>query len=148
MDKIKNLIEHFEGFAVQAYRCPAGVWTIGYGRTEVVKEGDTTDRDKEEGWLISRICLLQSEIVKYCRPVELNDNQLLALISFVYNVGLGAFQKSTLLKRIKAGDPQASDEFRKWVKGGGKVLPGLVKRREEERVIFDSKISEHNTEAS
>lgn len=136
-----KLIAHYEGCSLTAYLCPAGVWTIGYGRTKGVKKGMTqtqaeADADLEEGY-----DEFEREVLKLLkRPV--NENELGALTCFAYNVGIGNLKSSTLLKKVNANDPSAVNEFLKWDKArvGGKltVLPGLVKRRRSEAELFAS----------
>lgn len=131
-----DLIKQFEGCKLKAYKCPAGVWTIGYGRTTDVKEGDTCTQEQADNWLteeVDEFAHLVMDMVK----VPLTQHELDALTSFAYNVGLGALRKSTLLKRINESDfDAAAEEFTKWNKAGGNVLPGLVKRRKAERDLF------------
>jgi lysozyme len=120
----------------QAYLCPAGVWTIYAGITEGVHEGMVcTD---EEGMAMFRKEIAKCEgAVEGLVKVELNQNQFDALVSFAFNVGSGALTKSTLLKKLNKGDfGGAAAEFGKWTKGGGKVLPGLVRRRAAEAELF------------
>ena len=140
----KNLIElikKFEGCRLKAYKCPAGVWTIGYGHTDGVKEGDVITLVEAENMLIEDLKIYRWQVVKatekYC---HLNDFQIDALTSFNYNVGYGNLLKSTLLKKVRKDPNDASirDEFKKWVYAGGKVLQGLVRRREAEANLYFS----------
>lgn len=132
-----ELIKRHEGFRAEAYRCPAGVWTIGYGHTgPEVKAGMRVTGQQAEA-------LLRQDVRKAGRMVEaeglrLRQHQFDALVSFVYNVGGAAFRLSTLLKRIRV-DPDAPEiraEFARWNKAGGKVLPGLVARRKDEADLY------------
>lgn len=138
-----DIIKKYEGFSTSPYLCPAGIPTIGYGSTHY--EGGrkvllSDDRITEQ----RAVELLAYEVEQECLPVierlvnvVLNQNQIDALVSFVYNVGSGNFEKSTLLKKINAKDfDGAKQEFLKWIRGGGKVLPGLEKRRKEESDLF------------
>lgn len=126
-----------EGCKLKAYLCPANVLTIGYGHTgSDVKDGMVITQAEAER-------LLLKDLDKFCAAVhrlvtaKLSDNQFAALVSLCFNIGEGAFGKSTLLKKLNAGDIiGATQEFPKWNKGGGKVLPGLVKRREDEQRLF------------
>lgn len=135
-----ELIKRHEGFRANAYRCPAGVWTIGYGHTSGVKSGDVITA--MEGERLLRHDLAYAEYVVNGQSVALTQNQFDALVSFVFNVGSGNFAKSTLLRKLKvdANDPTIASEFRKWDKarqdGILRVLPGLVKRRAEEANLF------------
>lgn len=139
-EKAIELIKEFEGFKETAYKCPAGVWTIGYGWTHGVKEGDTITEEKASE-------LVQQEVAKIAGQLEatldtdvfasLTDNQVCVLIDFVYNLGLGNFKDSTLCKMIKSGQiMEAGNQFERWVKSGNKVLPGLVNRREAEKKLW------------
>ena len=118
--RTKNKIKKFEGLRLKAYVCAAGVCTIGYGHTAGVKPGDVITEAQADAFFESDI-----------RAVE---NQVNAVVSFCFNVGIGKFKKSTLYKKIRA-DAYGSSipaEFKKWIYGGGKILPGLVTRREWE----------------
>ena len=139
-EKAVELIKKFEGFKETAYKCPAGVWTIGYGWTHGVKEGDTITKEKASE-------LVQQEVAKIAKQIKatlgtevfasLTDNQICALIDFVYNLGLGNFKNSTLCKMIKSGQiMEAGNQFERWVKSGNKVLPGLVNRRKAEKNLW------------
>ena len=138
-----DFIKSFEGYltplpdgSCRAYRCPANVLTIGWGCTEGVTEGLIWTRAQaEEG--IRREMLKHEATVKRLVTVELNQNQFDALTSFTYNCGGEALASSTLLKKLNAGDQDgAAKAFHLWNKGGGKVLPGLVRRRQRESVLF------------
>lgn len=135
-DTAIELIKRFEGLRLTAYKCPAGVWTIGYGHTSGVREGDRCTGEQAEAWLAADV--LESErAVDYLVKVPLTDNQRGALVSLVFNVGGGNFTASTLLKKLNAGDyAGAAAEFRRWNKAGGKVLPGLTTRRQAEAALF------------
>lgn len=131
-----DLVCEFEGFSPKPYRCPANVLTIGFGRTEGVKEGDTTTKEAERSYVLSHLSDLDRRFEKII-TTSLTDNERSALLSFVYNIGLGAFMKSTLLRKLNRGDKAgAADQLLVWTRGGGKVLPGLVRRREAERALF------------
>ena len=138
------IIKKHEGLRLTAYLCPAGVPTIGYGNTRhpdgrKVILGEKLSSEKEATQLL--LASLQSFEAAVNRHLpNLNQCQFDALVSFTYNVGTGAFIKSTLLKKAKVNpaDPSIVDEFQKWVRGGGKVLPGLVTRRREEAKLYFS----------
>ena len=127
-----DLIKHFEGCELEAYKCPAGVWTIGYGHIKGVKEGMTiTEHQAEE--------MLKSELNEYegyinnLVTAELNQNQFDAMVSWVYNLGGGNLKASTLLKVLNAGDyAGVPAQMMRWNKAGGKVLEGLTRRRQAE----------------
>jgi GH24 family phage-related lysozyme (muramidase) len=132
----KNLIKRYEGCRLQAYKCPAGVWTIGYGHTGNVKQGQTITQAQADA-LFDKDVQGFVDGVKRCIKVSVNQNQFDALVSFAYNCGVGALQNSDLLKYINKGDfAKAAKEFDRWNKGGGKVLAGLVRRRVAEKELF------------
>lgn len=135
--KNKQLIKDSEGLELKAYLCPAGVWTIGYGDTGPdVKEGLVITKEEAERRLEARLRGFEKG-VNALVAVPLSQHQYDALISLVYNIGLGNFKTSTLLRKLNAGDYEgAADEFPRWNKSKGKVLTGLVKRREAERKLF------------
>ena len=136
MSKEAELIKSFEGLELEAYLCPADVWTIGYGHTGDVKEGDTITKAEADELLDKDLEKFRSGVNR-CVKVPLNENQFGALVSFAYNVGIGSLQSSTLLKLLNAGDyDAAADQFPRWNKSGGKVLTGLTRRREAERAVF------------
>ena len=138
------IIKKHEGLRLSSYLCPAGVPTIGYGNTRYpdgrkVILGEKLSSEKEATQLL--LASLQSFEAAVNRHLpNLNQCQFDALVSFTYNVGTGAFIKSTLLKKAKVNpaDPSILDEFQKWVRGGGRVLPGLVTRRREEANLYFS----------
>ena len=131
-----ELIKAHEGLRLAAYICPSGVPTIGYGHTYNVKMGDRITEEQAEKFLIDDLAVAEREVNRY--GLNLTQNQFDALVSFVFNVGVGNFRSSTLLKRLKANpnDPDIANQFKKWVYGGGKVLPGLVRRRNEEAKLY------------
>ena len=130
------LIQHFEGCKLEAYLCPAGVWTIGYGHTFGVKEGDVIDQEAAEALLIEDLEEFEGYVAALCER-SLEQCQFDALVSWVFNLGPGNLKSSTLLRRLNAGDLGAvPDEIRRWNKAGGRVLSGLVKRREAEALMF------------
>lgn len=137
-DETIELIKKFEGFRSKPYKCPGGVWTIGYGRTRGVTNS-TKPVTKEEAEV-----MLWDDLEEFEKGVDelvtypyLNENQFGALVSFAYNVGLGNLRKSTLLRLLNEGKVvAASEEFKRWNKSAGKTLAGLTKRREAERKLF------------
>ena len=136
MNPAVPIIKEFEGCKLKAYKCPADVWTIGYGHTDGVKEGDVITQEKADALLASDLDLFSSG-VKRLVSANLDYNQLGALVAFAFNVGLGNFRHSSLLRLVNQGDfLDAANEFLKWNKANGKVLPGLTRRREAERALF------------
>lgn len=135
-DEAKRLIKNFEGCRLKAYKCPAGIWTIGYGRTTNVREGDTCTQEQADKWFDEEYSRYEKQ-VKNLVKVPVNENQLGALTSFSYNCGVGALKTSTLLKKLNNKDYKgASEEFLKWTRAGNKVLAGLTKRRNAEKALF------------
>lgn len=138
-----ELIKEFEGFRERAYLCPAGTLTIGYGTTvyedgSKVRSGDRVTKGRAEE-LLRKDCQRFEADVKRLVNVPLTDNQFSALVSFTYNVGSNALAKSTLLKVLNQGNyNQASNELLRWNKANGIVLKGLVRRRENEKKLFDT----------
>lgn len=132
----RKLIQQFEGCREKAYQDCVGVWTIGYGHTGNVKAGQVISKEEADRLLSQDLVKFESGVEKNVK-VALTQNQFDALVSFCYNLGVGSLQKSTLLKKLNAGDYKgAAEEFLKWNKAGGKVLTGLVRRRELERQLF------------
>lgn len=131
------MLKKFEGCRLEAYRCPAGVWTIGYGHTQGVKGGMKISQAEAERMLEKDLEYYEG-MVGMMVAVELTPQQVDALVSFSYNCGVGALRKSTLLKLVNANpnDPKIRDAFMMWNKSGGKVLPGLVRRREAEAKLY------------
>lgn len=132
-----DIIRESESLRLKAYYCPAGVLTIGYGHTgSDVHEGQEITEEQAEK-LLSEDVEWAEEAVETLAPASLNSNQFSALVSFVFNIGAGKFQTSTLLRKLNAGDVQgAADEFPRWNKSRGRVLLGLTIRREAERTLF------------
>lgn len=142
MDKAKELIKRFEGLRLKAYICPAGKLTIGYGH--VIKEHESKEITLEDAERLLDIdCAVAMVRIRDLVKIKLSDNRMQALISFVFNVGVGNFASSTLLKKINTADWNgAAKEFLRWdkarVNGKMKALPGLTKRRKAEMELFTS----------
>lgn len=134
-----DLIKKFEGCRLKAYK-PVPTekyWTIGFGRySPSIKEGQKITQAEAEQYLKEDL-KKYSDAVNACVTVAITQHQHDALTSFAYNCGIGALQKSTLLKKVNAKDfTGAADEFGEWTRGGGNVLQGLVKRRSAEKALF------------
>lgn len=130
------LIKKWESCKLKAYQDTGGVWTIGYGHTKDVKEGDTCTQQQAEEWLVQEANDFIFNILSYV-TVPLNENQLAALTCFVYNIGSNAFYKSTMLKFLNQGlYGKAADEFPRWCKDNGKTVQGLLNRRLDEQKLF------------
>ena len=139
----KDLIKQFEGCKLKAYKCPAGLDTIGYGNTwypdgTKVKPGDVITQERAD----ELFDYIIEDFINQIKPLIkslLSDNNFSAIVSFAYNVGVNNLRKSTLLKKVNANpkDPSISAEFKKWVRANDKVLNGLVKRREAEAKLYE-----------
>ena len=131
-----DLIKQFEGLRLEAYQCSAGVWTIGWGHTSGVKQGDKITTEQALDFLRSDLEKFENAINNLV-TVKLNQNQYDALVSFVFNIGINAFKQSTMLKFLNNNSfPLAAGQFDRWIKSHGKVLEGLVKRRKAEKELF------------
>jgi len=149
----KDMIKHHEGVRYKPYRCPAKLWTIGVGHVLYPAQGAlpldqrdafqlkpehnrTFSKDEVDGILSADLQRFEVGITKLF-PMVLTQGQNDALVSFAFNLGLGGVQRSTLRQKVLRGEiEEASNEFLKFTRGGGKVLPGLVKRRQDERSLF------------
>ena len=131
-----TLVAKYEGFSAKAYKCPAGIWTIGYGHTGDVKPGDTVTEEEA-------LTLLSCDLLTAAKEVDalgvlLRQCQYDALVSLIYNIGRGNFRDSTIRKKIIANpnDLSIAPEFLRWVKAGGRQLIGLLRRRTEEMTLY------------
>ena len=132
----KSLIKKYEGLRLTAYKCPAGVWTIGYGHTAGVFEGQKISEKQADEFFDKDIKQFEDAVNSLVK-VPLKQGQFDALVSFVYNVGKTAFANSTLLKLLNQKKyALAGNELSRWVYVRDKKLVGLVKRREEEKELF------------
>lgn len=137
-DKGLEIIKHFEGFRSEAYLCPAGVWTIGYGTTSGVRKGQRVTEAQATEMLQRDVGKFERVIKDYVR-VCLRQREFDALVSFVYNVGPGNFRNSTLLRLLNEGEyEEVYAQLQRWNRAGGRVLSGLIRRREAEGVLFDT----------
>lgn len=141
-DACLRIIADSEGFRSRPYLCPAGIPTIGYGCTYYADGRKVTLKDQPisqpDAWeLLGVVAGRFADQITKASKVALTQGQLDALTSFAYNAGVGALTASTLWRKLQAGDVAgAAAEFPKWIRGGGKVLPGLVTRRAAERKLF------------
>lgn len=152
-DECIKMIRHHEGVKATAYRCPARLWTIGVGHVidpnhARVPFADRLNLELPAGWnrtlsqdeindiLRKDLARFEAGVHRLC-PGEMTQGQFDALVSFSFNVGLGSLQKSSLRMKHNRGDYEgAAEEFLKWAKAGGKVLKGLLKRREDEKALY------------
>lgn len=138
-----DLIKKFEGFSAKPYLCPAGVPTIGYGATYYTNGTKVTMSDEpiSEEWaeqLLSNMVHTYEKGVTSLVIPHITQSKFDALVSFAYNVGVTNFRKSTLLRLINKdpNNPEIATQFMKWVRGGGKVINGLIKRRQIESQLY------------
>ena len=151
--RCKEMIKHHEGVRYRPYICPARLHTIGVGHVLYPDQGRlpldqrdafplktednrTFSKDEVDGILSADLRRFEVGVAKLF-PVGLTQGQNDALVSFAFNLGLGGVQRSTLRQQVLRGEIEAAaDEFLKFTRGGGKILPGLVKRRNDERALF------------
>jgi len=135
-DAARELLREFEGLRLGAYVCPGGVLTIGYGHTGTVRAGQTITLAEAERLLEADMRAVE-EAMQPLITAPLNANQHGALLCFVFNIGLAAFRRSTLLARLNRGDYKAvPHELQRWAHARGVRLPGLVRRREAETRLW------------
>ncbi len=154
-----DMIKHHEGVRTKPYRCPALLWTVGVGHVidpthATVKYEErkslpipagwdrTLTMDEVDGILSQDLGRFERGVVRLCPAAVGNQGVFDALVSFAFNVGLGNLQRSSLRMKTNRGEfEEAAEEFMKWTKAGGRVLPGLVKRRQDERALYLSGIA-------
>lgn len=131
-----EIVKRFEGLRLDAYLCPAGIWTIGYGHTGGVQGGERITEERAEELLMEDLKSVQRRLAP-ALEVPVTEGQAAALLSLAFNVGVSAVKGSKLLRRLNQGLPEvAADEFLDWTRAGGRELPGLVRRRRAERDLF------------
>jgi len=134
-----SLIKKFEGCELESYKCAAGVWTIGYGSTNGVKEGMKISPERADMLLLEDVEVFEETINKLVE-VPLEQNQFDALVSWTFNLGSTNLKNSTLLKVLNDKDYDGVPaQIKRWNKAGGKVLQGLIRRREAEALLFEGK---------
>lgn len=132
-----DLIKSWEKFRPTAYKDVGGVWTIGYGHTAGVKEGDCITMDQAVIELQVTVTTVIEPVLNYCITTPISQNQFDALVDLSYNIGTAAFAHSTLLRLLNSKDPEAPTHILEWNKVKGKVIDGLVNRRKEEYELFN-----------
>lgn len=138
-----DTIQQFEGLKLKAYKDSVGIWTIGFGNIfnldtgKPIKEGDEITQETADRWLKIEVDNLQDKMRKII-TVPLNNNQWTALTSLAYNIGFGAFKRSTLLRLLNAGASKedVAKQILRWNKAGGKEIKGLTNRRQAEYNLF------------
>ena len=134
-----SLIKKFEGCELEAYKCAAGVWTIGYGSTKGVKEGDTLTEEETDSLLLHEMDEYEGYVLEAVE-MPLSQHQFDAIVSWTFNLGPSNLNASTMLKVLNKGDYEdVPAQIKRWNKAGGKVLEGLVRRREAEALLFEGK---------
>ena len=136
-----SLIKKFEGCELESYKCAAGVWTIGYGSTHDITEGMSISQERAEMLLMEDIAEYEQAVNDLVK-VNLQQNQFDALVSWTFNLGPTNLKNSTLLKVLNSSHIDWNDvpeQIKRWNKAGGKVLEGLVRRREAEALLFEGK---------
>jgi lysozyme len=154
-----NMIKHHEGVRVKPYRCPALLWTVGVGHVidpshAAVKYEDRKNLPVPAGWdrilsmgevdaiLAQDLGRFERGVLRLCPAASGRQGVFDSLVSFAFNVGLGNLQRSSLRMKTNRGEfEDAADEFLKWTKAAGRVLPGLVKRRNDERALYLSGVA-------
>jgi len=137
------LIKKFEGCELEAYQCSANVWTIGYGHTRNISEGDTCTQADADEMLVDDLQEFEGYVNELV-DADLTQSQFDALVAWTYNLGPTNLKISTLLKRLNEGDmADVPHQIRRWNKAGGKVLDGLERRREAEALLFQGKAWEN-----
>ena len=137
-----NLIKRFEGLRLEAYKCPAGKWTIGYGHTNshFARSGKKITAEEAEDLLRADLVTYERHVNRLAGQAGLWQYQFDALVSFCFNVGVGNFRRSTLLQKLNAANyAGAAAEFDRWVNAKGVRLTGLVRRRAAERAMFEGR---------
>ena len=135
----KALIKKFEGCELEAYKCSAGVWTIGYGHTAGVKEGDKINQDEANHLLTEDLEEFEAYVSDLV-SVDLDEHQFDALVAWTFNLGPSNLKSSTLLKVLNDSQyDKVPSEMKRWNKAGGKVLEGLIRRRDAEALLFEGK---------
>jgi len=135
----KNLIKKFEGCELEAYKCAAGVWTIGYGHIKTAVEGKVITQEEADNLLVEEI-IEYEDYVRAAVKVPLKQYQFDALVSWTFNLGNGNLNASTMLKVLNREEYEGVPaQMARWNKAGGKVLEGLIRRREAEGLLFENK---------
>ena len=133
-----KLIKESEGCKLTSYKCPAGIWTIGYGQTKGIKEGMVWTQNQADEDLVKTALEVLNRAIKYS-PIlaSVNMEKQAAIADFIYNLGVGNYATSTLKKKVDVGDwVSAASEIKRWDKAAGKVLKGLTVRRGKEAALL------------
>lgn len=139
-----KLIKSFEGCRLTAYKCPAGVWTIGYGHTGNVKSGQQITQAKADAYLKADLARFEKHVMSYDKKYNWNQNEFDALVSFAYNIG-SITQLTANGTRTKK---QISEKILAYDKAAGRTLAGLTRRRQAEKALFDKPVAKKSTTAT
>ena len=133
------LIKKFEGCKLESYKCAAGVWTIGYGSTKGITEGMSISQEEADNLLLEDVAVFEDNVLDAV-TMPLSQHQFDALVSWTFNLGGANLKASTMLKKLNAGEyEEVPAQMKRWNKAGGKVLQGLIRRREAEALLFEGK---------
>lgn len=133
------LIKKFEGCELKSYKCAAGVWTIGYGHTTLVEKNQEITQEEADIILLADLEVYEDAVNK-ASTVPLEQHQFDALVSWTFNLGGANLNASTMLKVLNKGEyEEVPAQIKRWNKAGGKVLQGLIRRREAEALLFAGK---------
>lgn len=133
----RQIIQSFESCKLVAYKCPAGIWTIGWGETQGIKNGMKWTQEQADAAFDKRVQEFMSGVLKACPGLKNSPEQLAACTSLAYNIGLGAFERSSVCRNTNnEAWTAAANSFLLWNKAGGIELSGLVRRREAERKLY------------
>lgn len=137
LSRALEIIREFEGLRLDAYRCPAGIPTIGYGATGPdIRMGMVWTQEEAEARLVEDIAQFAGAVER-ALTVPVSANEFAAMVSLAFNIGAGAFKKSTLLRLVNDGHFEAAaEQFLRWNRAGGREMPGLTRRRQAERQLF------------
>ena len=139
----KEFIKDFEGCKLEAYQCSGGVWTIGYGHTRHVQEGDKITNKEADAFLVKDIEMVEHHVDRLVN-VHLLRNEWDSIVSWCFNLGCGNLRSSTLLVQINEGNlDKVAEQIVRWDKAGGKVVAGLTRRRKAEADLFDNAVYDH-----
>lgn len=135
-----DCIKKSEGLRLKAYLCPAGVWTVGYGSTGPgITRSTVWTIAQADARFVEDVIAFAAQVEKWLAGAPTTQGQFDAMVSLAYNIGINAFRNSTLLKLHRANDfAGAARQFARWNKAGGRILPGLVRRRATEALMYDS----------
>lgn len=139
-----ELIKHFEGLKLKAYKCPANVWTIGWGHTQGAHPGQIISLQEAEALLLRDLAPMADYLCQW-RPANATQNQFDAMLSFLFNLGITQFNQSSAASAWRRSKfEEVPNLMMRWIRGGGKILPGLVRRRKVEGHLFVSGTLEFN----